>query len=285
MMMRIRKLELHASHACNLTCESCSHYSNHGHSGMISPEEADRQMGLWSNRLDPRIFSIMGGEPTLNPRLTEIVEIAVKHWKSIEVVSNGFYLDKHPGLGEALGRAGRKKLALSRHSNEASYIARFEEAISMAEEWRKKHHIDLVIRKYEHGQRRRWTRRYEGYGPTMRPFHDQDQEQSWKICNAKWCMQLHGGLLWKCPILAYLPMQAAKFPEISSAWEKGLAYKALDPSCSNGQLKEFVRREAEDACSLCPATENEFEPASPLINARELIKSARTLARPEPNQA
>ncbi len=70
----MENLEIHVSHACNLACEQCSHYSNYNHKGMLTPEEADRQMGLWSGRLLPRWFSLLGGEPTLNPALGEICQ-------------------------------------------------------------------------------------------------------------------------------------------------------------------------------------------------------------------
>ena len=51
-MKRLRNLELHVAHSCNLTCESCSHYSNQGHKGLLSLEEADHWMRLWNTRLD-----------------------------------------------------------------------------------------------------------------------------------------------------------------------------------------------------------------------------------------
>ena len=40
-MHDIKQLELHVTHACNFTCEGCSHYSNHGHFGNISLDDID----------------------------------------------------------------------------------------------------------------------------------------------------------------------------------------------------------------------------------------------------
>ena len=34
-------LEIHASHACNLHCESCSHFSNHSIGGNVPLREAE----------------------------------------------------------------------------------------------------------------------------------------------------------------------------------------------------------------------------------------------------
>ncbi len=50
-MMKTRQLELHVTHACNLSCESCSHYSNQGHKGMLDLAAAAAWMTQWSQRL------------------------------------------------------------------------------------------------------------------------------------------------------------------------------------------------------------------------------------------
>src|SRR5207244_5365780 len=59
-------LELHVTHACNLACESCSHYSDHGHRGNLDLAEADRWMAAWSGRLHIEQFNLLGGEPTIH---------------------------------------------------------------------------------------------------------------------------------------------------------------------------------------------------------------------------
>ena len=87
-----RVLELHVAHGCNLRCESCSHYSNHGHSGIVSLEEADRWMGLWSRRVSVTMFNLLGGEPTIHPELPRFIGLVRRHWPRahIGIVSNGF---------------------------------------------------------------------------------------------------------------------------------------------------------------------------------------------------
>jgi molybdenum cofactor biosynthesis enzyme MoaA len=72
-------LEIHVAPARNLKCESCSHYSDQGHEGVVSLEDADRWMAPWSGRLRPCTFSLVGGEPTIHPRLTEFVRLARRH--------------------------------------------------------------------------------------------------------------------------------------------------------------------------------------------------------------
>jgi len=78
----LENLEMHVTHSCNLTCESCSHYSNHMHKGLLSLDDASVWMDKWNNKLNPKIFSLMGGEPTLHPQLTEFVILARKKMAS-----------------------------------------------------------------------------------------------------------------------------------------------------------------------------------------------------------
>jgi glycosyltransferase involved in cell wall biosynthesis len=41
-VLPVGNLEIHVAHACNLRCESCSHYTNQGHQGIVPVEEAER---------------------------------------------------------------------------------------------------------------------------------------------------------------------------------------------------------------------------------------------------
>lgn len=68
-MPDIYNLEIHVAHACNLACESCSHYSNHGHKGLVS-------------------------------QLTQFARISRQHWplSTLRIVANGFFLHRHPEL-------------------------------------------------------------------------------------------------------------------------------------------------------------------------------------------
>ena len=86
----------------------------------------------------------------------------------------------------------------------------------------------------------------------MAPYEDNDPQQSWNHCVSKHALQLHENKLWKCPALAYLPMQAKKY-KLSEKWSPYLKYKPLDIDCTDEELKEFLSREHESYCSMCPA--------------------------------
>src|ERR1700722_11048458 len=55
------QFEIHLAYACNLTCESCSHYSNYHFSGVLSLETAESWYQKWSCRLRPKQVTLLGG--------------------------------------------------------------------------------------------------------------------------------------------------------------------------------------------------------------------------------
>ncbi len=80
-MIEIPALEYHVAHACNLSYQQCSHYSNfHLAGSMPTPEQASSKYATWSHRLRPKRFAFLGREPALNPRPVERVRIAREHW-------------------------------------------------------------------------------------------------------------------------------------------------------------------------------------------------------------
>jgi len=255
------QLELHVTHACNLTCESCSHYSDQGHKGMLDLATADRWLGWWSARLHPAYFNLMGGEPTLHPDLCSFVRLARRHWpaSSLKLITNGFFLHRHPVLPEALSETGTL-LAVSRHHGSPEYLEKFQPVESLVRDWERTRGVRLEI----WGATGRWTRRYRGYGPAMLPYEDGQPRQSWTICPAKYCVQLHLGKLWKCPALAYLGMQNDRH-QLGREWAPYLAYTPLAPECSDESLRAFLAHEEEFYCGMCPAVSQPFQLPSPLI--------------------
>ncbi len=70
-------LEYHVAHGCNLSCQQCSHYSDHHLAGVMpTVEQADADYSKWSHRLKPRRFALLGGEPLLNPQIVQHIQLA-----------------------------------------------------------------------------------------------------------------------------------------------------------------------------------------------------------------
>lgn len=250
----IPHLELHVTHTCNFTCEGCSHYSNHGHSGTLSLEECEEWLDVWGKRIQPKLFTILGGEPTLNKNLTQIVYMVRMQWPNfdeteIDLVSNASFLHMHPSLPEALV-ATDTALAISIHNKtDINYVRKFKNGYNLAKKWNKEYGVRVEFWNFTNDY---WVPQYKGYGNKMMPYEDNNPRKSWEKCISKKAMQLHEGKLWKCPGLAYLPMQAKKY-NLDPKWDPYLKYKPLSPDCSEDELVEFLNREDESFCSMCPA--------------------------------
>jgi hypothetical protein len=262
------RLELHVSHACNLACESCSHYSNQGHVGNLDPQLADRWMAAWSDRLAPEKFVLLGGEPTIHPHLSDFVPLTRRHWPRtrIRIVTNGFLLHRHPDLPVRMKEAANCELALSVHHDGPAYRERLRPVRDLLAGWQRDHGT-VVHTWLSHGN---WTQRYHGFGAAMLPFEDGQPRRSWEICSARHCTQLHDGRIWKCPPLAYLGLQRAKY-QLSEKWNAYLDYRPLDPSCSDRELDAFILREDEAACAMCSAERRSLELPNPMRNAAGAI--------------
>ena len=264
-MYDIEQLELHVTHACNFTCEGCSHYSNHGHSGNISLDDCEEWLYGWSKRVKPKTFTILGGEPTLNKDLPEIVYMVMAMFPDpttgIDVITNATGLHLQPRLPQMLVATGAT-LAVSIHSTEhPNYIKKFKRGYKLAKKW--KHDLGVWVEFWDFTNKE-WVRQYKGFGDTMMPYEDNNPRKSWEVCISKYAMQLHEGKLWKCPALAYLPMQAKKY-NLSDKWNPYLKYQSLDVDCTDEELEEFLNREDESFCSMCPANRDVYTKPDPTL--------------------
>jgi hypothetical protein len=211
----------------------------------------------WAARLAPETFSMLGGEPTLNPDLPDYLRLARDLWPKTErvLVSNGLGLHRHPGLFELLAETGTR-LDVSCHTyKDPDYNARFADALCAIEAARARLGFGFTLRPNENT----FYRTYRGEGPNMRPFEDHDPEASWRVCFNKTCWTIHEGCLWKCPPLAFLGLAADRFGLRGlEAWRPYLAYQPLPLAASDDEVLAFFRQGAESYCAMCPK-QHEFQ--------------------------
>jgi len=260
-MRVIEALEIHVVHSCNLLCEGCSHYSDQGHEGIVSLQEADDWMRVWDRRVRPARFSLLGGEPTIHPQLAEFVALSRRHWPDaqLQVVTNGFLLHRHPELPVVLAGDANASISVSIHHRGGAYREKLIPVMRLLHDWVRRYGIRVDYRP-SHAF---WTRRYNGSGAAMQPFDDHQPRRSWENCTAKFCHQLFQAQIWKCPAVAYLQLQDAKYG-LGAAWQSYLRYEPLSPDCSDTQLEAFFSGEDEPCCAMCPAEPQRFALPSPL---------------------
>lgn len=218
-------------------------------------------MKLWKSRLHPHTFSLVGGEPTIHPELTEFVSLTRRNWPAaqLRLVTNGFFLHRHPALPVALQGDPNACIYLSIHHDAPEYNDKLRPNLELLRSWVR----DYGIRAQIYNSFKNWTRRYHGSGHAMEPFEDGRPRQSWENCPSRYCPQLFEGKIWKCAPLAYLKMQDDRY-RLSDSWKPYLSYQPLDPGCSDAQLADFFNREEETFCAMCPAKRMRFKLPMPL---------------------
>ena len=257
-------LEINITYACNYTCESCGHFSNHGHNKVISLEEGKQWMTNWNKKINPKLFVIMGGEPTLHKDLVSYVYLVRELWPDtkIEIISNGSFLHQHPELPKAMIDTGTS-LQVSLHDDSEEYKRRSAIKIKTIKEWKTQYpKLKLQLSPvYDY-----WLQIYNGYGDSMIPYEDNNPEKSWENCFCKQgSFKLHEGNIYKCALLAYLPMQAEKY-NLSEKWDHYLTYKPLTPDATEDEIVEFFNRKSESYCGMCSASPHKmFKKQSPLL--------------------
>ena len=257
-------LEYHVAHGCNLSCQQCSHYSNFHVAGKLPTiEDAESDYAKWSHRLKPRRFALLGGEPLLNPQLIEHIQLARQHWSdsNLMLVTNGFFLHRFPELPAVLVDTNCQ-LEVSQHGTHDDYIKRFREVKQLVWRLREEHPgIQIKIRHSHRG----WMRQYNVDNGKPMPF-DSKPDAAFKVCMQKTCAQLiAGGLLAKCPALAYFAQLEAKLNlhELPQ-WQLFRDYKAVTPDATDDELRKFIETKAIPQCGLCPSNRTAFVHPNPL---------------------
>jgi len=241
-------LEMDIQYACNLHCRACSHYSNHTIKGGVDFARGAAWMDRWATRLMPQRFRMLGGEPTLNPDLCRFIRHAAAIWPNSrrEVVSNGFFLARHPDLYQALAETGTR-LNITLHDIDPEYLAKVDPD-GIVEAGRR-HGFPVGIATATEAE---FHRLYRGEGRDMLPFDDHSPGKSWQVCREKECPTIHLGRLWKCPPVAFLNNIDERFGLFEKAeWQPYLQHKGLSSDCTDDEILRYVGA-PESVCGMCP---------------------------------
>ncbi len=225
-------------------------------------EDAEAEYSQWSQRLKPKRFALLGGEPLFNPQIAEHIELARKHWPDSELmlVTNGFFLHRFPNLPIVL-RENRCRLEVSQHGTHEAYAIRFRKVRELVWRWQQDFHgVQIRIRQSHEG----WMRQYNVVNGKPMPF-DSQPAAAFKICMQRTCAQLFQSRLWKCPALAYLAQLESKLrlsdiPE----WQLFRDYQACPPSATNEELQTFLETQSIPQCGLCPSKRTAFVHPDPM---------------------
>lgn len=250
MTLPVPILEMDVAQVCNLHCDHCMHYSNYHLKGFVPFAEGGAWLRAWSERVRPLNFTLLGGEPTLNPDLMDYVRLAHQLWPDArrKIFSNGFFLHRHPGLNDLL-IATETELHLTLHSDELAYLEKMKPVVDglLIAQKDKSLKVQYIIADTH------WFTTYRGRGRDMRPFTDGKPRQSWVTCYNNFCKTLHRNRLWKCPPIAFLGLAAEKLGLFSvPEWSPYLEYNGIGLDVTDAELQAFFDREEEAICAMCP---------------------------------
>lgn len=263
-MIVVPALEWHVAHACNLTCEACSHYSNYDFDEVVPISTVEQWYSSWCRRIAPRKLAVLGGEPLLNKDIIDIIYMTRNMWnrehnRFFELVTNGILLNKHPDLPKALEETNCV-LHISIHGTSDKYNNLVDKINQTIAEWQTSYKFEVIME-----PQTLWSRGYQGYGKDMLPFEDNNPEASWNHCpSGQECFTLIDNVIYKCAPLAYLPLLDKKF-RLNEKWNPYLSYKPLTPTATDAEIEEFFARKAESVCTMCPSSFQIFEKPDPLI--------------------
>lgn len=101
MLFRPCNLEIHLADHCNLNCAGCSHYSplaEHAFCDIGQLMESLSKLSAYAKAF--RTIRLLGGEPLLNPNVSDITKVIREYFphNEVEVVTNGILLrNSHSG--------------------------------------------------------------------------------------------------------------------------------------------------------------------------------------------
>ncbi|MDR2132230.1 MAG: radical SAM protein [Clostridiales Family XIII bacterium] len=88
--------EINIADHCNMSCQMCDHYSQLAEAHCVDPGIFERDITRMGEIFDHKIacITLLGGEPTLHPRITELIKIARRAFPSAELIilTNGLLL-------------------------------------------------------------------------------------------------------------------------------------------------------------------------------------------------
>ncbi len=258
-------LDVHLTNRCNLHCDGCNHWSNYSLSGLFSNATLRAWAEPWTEKVSPRRINLLGGEPFLNKEYPEIIATYRSLFpdSTLKIFTNGFLLSKQHGLHECL-KENNAILIVTDHSRDPRYRGKLDKELSTIASWGERrlkketwfrkvydlNGVEVEIR----DMKGHWYKTYTGNGVNARPYKDNNPRKSWEECVSKNSVQLYQGKLYKCGTIAYLNDFLEKFElREHPDWAGYCNYQALSPECTDGELKQFLLREEEEICRMCPA--------------------------------
>lgn len=194
------KLEVHLTDHCNLNCKGCDHFSPIADESYLDIAQYSRDLDrigcVIGNNIE-RLF-LLGGEPLLNKKICEIIEISRLKLKEcpIFLITNGILLSKMPSNFWESCRNNDIIISITQYPIDIDY----EKILAIA----KKEHVEVRIFKDPSGEKKLYHLRLDLEG-------EQDFEKNYLHCWRPQYLILKEGRIFPCVIPAYINYFNSRF--------------------------------------------------------------------------
>lgn len=257
---RIELLETMATFSCTLACKSCTNYSDYGmKGGYVRWQQMQDWLDVLFTRLRVNCFSIIGGEPFLNPELRLWIESFRQRYPHIMLMllTNATLLEKNWWILDVMDKYGMIYLKLTNHQPHLSYFQKAKDVILERFDWdqqeenywfEKSRILDLRIESPKEFMR---TFRNE-YG-NMKPYNNNPVE-AFEICNQRTCPLFVDGKLFKCSTAGLLHRVLKDHNQLSEAEWEPYVNRGLSLDCSDDELRAWANNfgKPHAICRMCP---------------------------------
>lgn len=232
-------VEFYITNVCNLTCRGCNRFNNLGLKGWQRWQDHASEYESWAKRLDIKLITLIGGEPTLHPQLETWCANLRRLWPDSDIMiqSNGTYWRKEFIRFWDDYRIG---VSISLHDESTAEDIIFD--------W---HKIAAIEPAYQFHQ----NALIETDGHFI--VHHSNIDQAFASCDMKHDHTMFAGKLYKCPTMVTLPQVISQKDVRLTNRQKEIldSYTPLSFNCSDQDLEKFIqdRDTPISACEFCPA--------------------------------
>lgn len=217
--------EINAVRHCTNACVVCNHASTvHTDKYFMDPAVLKRDLDVMKNHLRTKLLFVQGGEPTLHPKLVELLRLCIESGiaKQCGVLTNGKLLHRmHDDFWETL-RDGHCELRMSCYPDLSPDIVPF--ALEMGQKW------GFFVRPQEIN--------------TFKPLFLKNDGHTYFGCPWNRCLTIHEGYFYLCPLTAFFPKQFMGLPETID----GIAIEGMTDERLHSALG---RNTPLETCKIC----------------------------------
>lgn len=255
---RVEAFELHVTEHCNLRCAHCCNTSPYLPEKTLSPEQIARTLHTMAGVLHADVFKIMGGEPLLHPRITEVLRVVRESGIGdvVRLFTNGLLLSK---MDDDFWRA-LDHLTISSYSSapvKPAHLALFEE---------KARRFDVVLN----------VKPVDSFSQVMHDVRRDDPAEVQKTWESCWlrhrCLVARDGRFYICTRAAYLEELhthvelTGPYPDPARRREEDSV--ALDDTALGDKLLALLNRQTPlNSCRFCLGGDGPRDPHTQLSRA------------------